>query len=303
MVRNVNMTLRDAEKVVGAALGPLSGDVLDRIIGVVVAVPAPVNRRANTANSRWFPAAGAGPLNDLFHDELSLDDYPIATVSDVVARAIGEGRFGLARASHSAFVMKVSGGIAGTPLRRGRVLSGFRGVAGEVGHVGISLNSVPAGSGLPPLDVNAECSCGDSEGQHLEAYASTPAIVQRLEASRGEQLDFEDVARNWQHQEDARRCVEDASRLLGEVAATVVSTYDPERIVITGRFAACGDDAVKPVRRALDAMQPSHGDSPVVEVDGPIHPGDSDDWEWVGVQGAGRLAIEIETSVENPPTV
>jgi glucokinase len=294
-------TFRDAARMVNATVSALPGG-LAGLVGIVVAVPAPIDRRDGTVASDAHSSWGMEPMHRQFAAELGDCRLPVTVINDANARAIAEGRFGLARGAHSAVVLKVSSGIGSALLRRGRILDGYRGVAGELGHVGVSLDNLarpPADLGLALLSPDAACSCGDVERQHLEAYASTSAISHRLQRARGAPVDFAEVAQGWKTQGDARWAIEDAARLLGQVVSTFVALCDPAVIVVTGRFAACGDDAVVPMRQAIESMHPLRRNPPNVVVDGPQTAVEAvGDWEWIGVCGAARLAVELNTSVE-----
>jgi predicted NBD/HSP70 family sugar kinase len=297
-------TFREAAATVRGVLEDLSGLREAALAGIVVALPAPVDRRSRSVAPDVLPGWGGRGLDERFSEALGVDHLPVAVINDADARAIAEGRFGLARAAHSAFVLKVSGGIGGSLLRRGRVMSGFRGLAGELGHISVSLDTLsrpPTELNLPMLDPDAACSCGDSQGQHLEAYASTTAIARRVAEARSAPVTFERLAEGWQGAPDARRAIEDAGQLLGQALSSLVAIFDPALVVVTGRFAACGDHAVDPVRRAFADLRPLQRDPPEVVVDGPGHRDDTQrEFEWVGVRGAGRLAIELNTSADDP---
>lgn len=294
---------RETTEAVDAVLGELSAERLERVVGVVVAVPAPVHiaKHSVAANHLGW---GSTALDKRFSDAFNHHGIPVTVVNDANARAVAEGRFGPARAKHSALVIKVSGGIGGALLRRGRVVSGFRGYAGEIGHMSVSLDALaqpPRRLGLPYLDLDARCSCGSADGQHLEAYASADAISRRLRAARRADTPFETIASEWETNDDARHAVEDAAQLIGQAVAKAVMLFDPAIVVVTGRFAACGTAAVQPIRDALAASRPVHEDAPEVVVDGPNAGAAAVQFEWVGVRGAGRLAIEFNTSADDPP--
>jgi predicted NBD/HSP70 family sugar kinase len=117
-------------------------------------------------------------------------------------------------------------------------------------------------------------------------------------------VSFEDVVAQWRTRPDASRAVEDAARLLGQALANVVAISDPALIVLTGRLAACGDSVADPIRQTLKAGRPLQQDPPRVVVRGPeTAAGQPREFEWVGVRGAGRLAVELNTSAEDPPRV
>jgi predicted NBD/HSP70 family sugar kinase len=298
-------TFREAAATVGPLISALAPDQRGALVGIVVAVPAPVDRATRTVAEDVL-AWGTEPLDERFGHALDSSHPPITIVNDADARAIGEGRFGFARASHSAFIVKVSRGVGGCLLRRGRVLGGFRGLGGEIGHMSVSLDSIKPPSRsttVPRLEPDAECSsCGDSANQHLEAYASITAIERRLSIARRSEVSISTVVSEWRHRADARLVVEDASRLLGQALTQVVKLVDPEVVVITGRFAACGDRVADPIRHALAGHRPRHAQPPAVIVDGPpLTTAIDREFEWLGVRGAGRLAIELNTSADDPP--
>ncbi|MEA2493879.1 MAG: hypothetical protein QOJ29_1790 [Thermoleophilaceae bacterium] len=300
----VEPTFREAGSTLRSLLDEITDDQREALVGIVVAVPAPVDREGRTVAQDILPW-GMEPLDRRFAKTLDLENRPIMIVNDADARAIAEGRFGLARAAHSAFVLKWSGGVGGCLLRRGRILGGFRGLAGEVGHLSVSLDAVvPPASilNLPRLQPDAECSCKDSDNQHLEAYASIGAMERRLSSARGCEVGIDTIAREWTHREDARRVVEDASRLLGQALAQVMTLMDPQVVVITGRAAACGALVADPIRQILAGHRPRHPHPPEVVVDGPpLTARKGRESEWLGVRGAGRLAVELNTSADDPP--
>jgi glucokinase len=303
--RHVEATFAAAAGAVDRLVGALTSPQRDLLRGVVVAVPAPIDRHDRLASPDILKGADAQPLDEAFGERLAAAaGLPVEVLNDANVRAIGEGRFGLARASHSAFVVKVSGGIGGALLRRGRVLEGFRGLAGELGHIGVPLDAIQQperATKLGYLLVDAECSCGDSGGQHLEAYASTDAIARRVSDARGEAVTFDEIVAQRRTHADAKAAVADAGRLLGVALANVAMLCDPATIVVTGRFAACGEEAIKPVEAVLGQLRPRRL-PPAVVVDGPRpDAGDETTFQWVGVVGAGRRAIEHNTSAEDPP--
>jgi predicted NBD/HSP70 family sugar kinase len=116
------------------------------------------------------------------------------------------------------------------------------------------------------------------------------------------ELDFATVAGEWKIKGDARRAVEDAARLLGQVLASITVICDPALFVVTGRFARCGPDALEYARAALQGLSPRRR-APEIRVDGPAGPGASDlEFRWIGAIGAARMAIEANTSADDPPS-
>jgi predicted NBD/HSP70 family sugar kinase len=117
----------------------------------------------------------------------------------------------------------------------GDVLQGVSGNAGELGHIPID----PSG----PI-----CYCG-AKGC-LESRATTSAVLEEMGDRPAES--FEDVVRL------ARNGDSYCARLLGRVArmvgvglATALNLFNPEVLVLNGRFFDAGDLVSGPVRSAI----------------------------------------------------
>lgn len=104
----------------------------------------------------------------------SAADRPACLEMDAYAAALGEAWAGAAKGTHSLLYLVVGTGVGAGIVVEGKPLRGWRGVAGEIGHVRIE----PGG---PP------CSCGGSGC--LEALASGPALARRAMQAVTEQPD------------------------------------------------------------------------------------------------------------------
>jgi len=92
---------------------------------------------------------------------------PVILENDANAAALGEKWRGAGRGVDDLVLLTLGTGIGGGILSRGRVLHGYLGMAGELGHITVE-----------PRD-GAPCGCG-SQGC-LEAHASATAIVRLAE--------------------------------------------------------------------------------------------------------------------------
>jgi predicted NBD/HSP70 family sugar kinase len=111
-----------------------------RVVGVGVAVPGPVrDRRAFTVTGLDWPEVD---LRALWPQWESL-----TVGNDATLAGVAESRRGASQGSSSSLHLLIEAGIGGGIVDRGKAMDGYRGVAGEFGH-------------LPFGDRDVECPCG-----------------------------------------------------------------------------------------------------------------------------------------------
>jgi predicted NBD/HSP70 family sugar kinase len=251
--------------------------------GIAVAIPQAVPHPQPTGR----PASERLIVQLAFADLIrGSDDLTLDVISDVQARALGEARFGLARDRHSALVVKASGRIACALVVGGECIPGFSGLGGEIGHLPVSHELASH---------RARCTCGDTENRHLAAYASTDAVIARVRrTTRWRGTTFSELLA--EPRTLTIQCVlQDAARLIGTVIAPVVAATDPEVVVLVGQLPRGGEPVRAAIAEAISDACPGRS-TPVL-----AHPPESADAAaWVGVRGAGRMAIRSAGDVGQP---
>lgn len=165
---------------------------------------------------------------------------PAALRNDVQIAAIGEARFGAGRDCDDFMCVFVGTGIGGALVREGRLIPGFSGNAGEIGHITIEAHG-------------RICGCG-ARG-HLEAYASRTAITRVIlgELRRGRSsvvsklIDDLDPTRESAAIRSGvlkkaikgkdpvvMESIREAGRYLGLGLASMVNFVNPQRIILGG---------------------------------------------------------------------
>jgi glucokinase-like ROK family protein len=149
-----------------------------------------------------------GPHRDVPFSKMLQDaaDRPAWIEMDAYAAAMGEAWKGVGRGVDYFTYVVVGTGIGAGILMRGQVYRGWRGTAGEFGHITIDPNG--------PL-----CNCG--RYGCLEALAAGPAIAERARAAilQGRRTAMPDLAGNG---EITAKIVFDAARQGDEVARYIV---------------------------------------------------------------------------------
>jgi glucokinase len=157
---------------------------------------------------------------------------PSAVDNDVNAMAVGEMTHGVGAHEHltSALFVAVGTGIGGALVFDGKLWRGVAGSAGEIGHTPITLEK-----GNP-------CTCGANGC--LEAYASGPAIANAYYRAVGlpENGNLREVAQLAENGETlAIETIQYGAQLLGRSLAGLLSSFDPQALIIGGGVAMMGD--------------------------------------------------------------
>lgn len=216
--------------------------------GVCLAVPgfilAGENKVLSAAN---LEAIEGIPLKEELGGRAGLE---VTVENDGNAAAWGEFRFGAGKDVNNLVFVTLGTGIGGGVISHGVLLTGARGMGGELGHITVQ----PAGP---------RCGCGNRGC--LEALASGTAIARRAREIADEYPhsalgrlatertplgeDALDLAR--EGDEGALGVLREAGSWLGIGLATFVNIFDPEVIAIGGGVSEAGDLVLEPARREL----------------------------------------------------
>jgi glucokinase len=217
-------------RVEAAGQGPLEA--------IGVAVPGPVERRTgvlrNPPNLRgWRDVPLAARLTAAF-------GVPVQVENDANAAALAEHRFGAGRGTSDMVFLTMSTGVGGGILSGGRLVTGARGFAGELGHVAVVPNGRRCFCGLRGC---LEAYCG---GQALTKWLrrNTPSSSRIFERAAGERARIGPERLLEALADGDPFAAEVFSAWLDRLAigiAAIVMAFDPERIVLGTIAVAAGE--------------------------------------------------------------
>jgi glucokinase len=167
------------------------------------------------------------------------DQTPIFIDNDTNLAALGERVFGVGGGvDNMAIVMASTRGIGAGLILNGEIHHGVGGGAGEIGHAPVVDNGVP-------------CVCG--RRGCLEAVASGWALTRRAQEAAAEHPDsaLNALAPGALTIEDVQQAVaagdpaavalaQEAGRFLGLAVSTLISTVNPQRVVVGGSVSELG---------------------------------------------------------------
>lgn len=209
------------EGAVRRALDAFDGNVLGVGIGSAGVVDPKTGAIAYA--NEIMPGWGGIELGRRLAEALGL---PVAVTGDVHAHALGEARWGVGRGHESVLCLGIGTGIGGAFYADGRVMRGFHGAAGHMGHI-----ESTAAAGIA-------CACGRSG--HLESVASGTSIGRMFEERYGRVdpsrptvgRDVNDLVAAGD--ERAIAVVTEAGHALGASLGSLANILDPEVIVLSG---------------------------------------------------------------------
>ncbi len=208
---------------------------MDEVVGVGVAIAAPIDQRSSSIAARgilrgWDGVRIADTLSRRLNTSVHVDN-----ASNLIAAA--EWRTGAGRGKQNLITVDLGDGIGAGIIAGGRPVRGHRGGAGEFGHTAVE----PAG----PV-----CRCGNRGC--LEAIAGVPAVLERLGDPRVVKT-ADLVSRAIAGDDRCIRAIADTGRTVGRAVAGLCNLLDPERVIVSGDLVRAGELLLGPMRHALEA--------------------------------------------------
>jgi len=189
------------------------------LAGVGVAVPGFIlMEKGLILNSNNLPELEGVPVRDEIERRLGA---PVILENDANAAALGEKWMGAGRDVNDLVLLTLGTGIGGGIISGGRVLHGYLGMAGELGHMTVAVNGNPCGCG------NYGC---------LEKHASATAIESMaILLNLGESLTAKDVCdMAIQGNEKARMIFHSMGSALGIAIGMLVNIFNFPLYLLSG---------------------------------------------------------------------
>lgn len=215
----------------------------DDVQGIGLGVPGPVNSNgvvSGCVNLGW------GVLN--VEEELGkLTGLKIKAGNDANVAALGEMWQGGGKGHQDVVMVTLGTGVGGGVIVNGKMVAGFHGAGGEIGHITVSDDEIEA------------CNCG-SYGC-LEQYTSATGIV-RVTKRKLAKSNEETTLRKYENLtakdvfDEAKAgdavaldLVDEVCGILGKALSNIACVVDPEVIVIGGGVSKAGDILIDTIQK------------------------------------------------------
>ncbi len=239
--------VRELAKITKNMLGGLGGEQELQGIGIGSPMGKYVDGTINYASN--LPWKGVLPIVSLLKKEF---DVPVIITNDANTAALGEKVFGGAKDFNDFIMITLGTGLGSGFISNGKLVLGFQGFAGELGHVNIGRLE------------GRICGCGKKEC--LEAYVSATGIkrtIFSLLAKRHVESQFRHVSFDNLSTKDitlaadngdkiALEAFQFTGKILGRKLAEVVMLFNPEAIFLAGGLSLAGDYIINPIRKYME---------------------------------------------------
>jgi predicted NBD/HSP70 family sugar kinase len=206
----------------------------DRLVGIGLGIPGPVDRETGTVRSTSILTGWAGvhPADELRRRV----GVPVRVENDGNLGALGEHLHGAARGDDDLFYVKLATGVGGGAILGGALYVGARGAAAELGHVTV----VPHG-GI--------CRCGNRGC--LELVASSAALSRTITGVERRGMTIAELAELDADAVAVDRAVGEAGRHVGRAVAPLCIALDVPLVVVGGDLGAAAPRLVGAIRSEL----------------------------------------------------
>ena len=231
-------TLERAMLLINETLSSIDAEASELVgIGVAVAAPGGPPRDHTIRDSRHSARIGTASISRPRCARRS--NVPVYVDNDANFAAYGESRMGVAAGKRNFVYISASDGVGAGIVINGEIMHGVTGLAGEIGHIQVD-----------PL--GAICSCGNRGC--LDTVVAENRLVQLLSVTHGNMTLDDLVSFANEGDPGCRRIIADAAVRIGQVAADLCISVDPEVIVLGGKLAMTGDVFIQPFNEALQRM-------------------------------------------------
>lgn len=207
----------------------------------------------SAANLPW---KGRIPVRDFFSRATGL---PVVVTNDANAAALGEMVYGAARGKQNFVMITLGTGVGSGIVANGKLLYGYNGIAGELGHV------IAVRGGRP-------CGCG--RNGCLETYTSATGLITTAIMFLQQEKYYQDVPPGylqgyWKSRQEltgkmiydaaeagdplAKKIFDFTGEVLGQAMADAAAILAPEQFVLFGGLTAAGHWIYDPIRQAFEA--------------------------------------------------
>lgn len=204
----------------------------DMILGMGIGIPGPLD-----AAKGKFSCPPNLPGWHEFEVATELRKYisfPLQVQNDATSAALAEKWIGSAQDNTNFIYITISTGIGAGLFLDGKLFTGFRGNAGDIGHMVID----------PSL---GECICGQKGC--FEWVASGTAIARQATSIRGQDTSTKEVFELYGMKDpQMTQLVNQVFEYLGMGIVSLINTFDLEKVVIGGGVSQVGDPLFQAIR-------------------------------------------------------
>ncbi len=219
-----------------------------QISAIGVGAPSGNYRTRSIEESANLPWKGVIPFCDMLEEVFEI---PVFITNDANAATLGEQIYGGAKGMQDFVMVTLGTGLGSGYVANGRLIYGYNGLAGELGHT-------------TAIKDGRECGCGKKGC--LETYCSATGVKRtaiELMATTNTKSELREIPYNKLTSKDvaiaanngdklAKQVFQITGEILGEALANTVAVTGPEAVFLMGGLTKAGDLLFAPLRKAFN---------------------------------------------------
>lgn len=214
------------------------------LLGAGVSAPGPIDTDEGViTDPPNLPGWHNVPLARILRERLGA---PVALENDANCGAVGEHMFGAGRGYRHMLFVTISTGIGGGIIIDNELYEGASGAAGEVGHIGVSVDGPVCGAGhVGCLEAFASGTAIAARAREMIAAGGLPRTARIAEHDPPLSAKTVQMAAE-QGETEAAAIISSAGRYLGIGLASLINVFNPQVIVLGGGLTNIGDAILGP---------------------------------------------------------
>lgn len=221
----------------------------EEIVGVGMGIPGPVKDEKIVRFFANFPWENDLNISKMFQD---ISGKETRLNNDVNVIALGEATYGAGKGSKSSVTVALGTGIGGGIFVNGKIISGFNGAGGEIGHIKIVKDGKLCGCGQKGcFEAYASAKGIEREAISRLMVNKTNLLYKKLEGdlNKLEAKDIFDCAKLGD--EFSLSIVDYEAEYLAMGIGNILNIINPEKIILGGGLALAGDILLNRVKEKL----------------------------------------------------
>jgi glucokinase len=215
-----------------------------QLAGAGVSAPGPIDTVDGViTDPPNLPGWHNVPLARILRERLGVQ---VVLENDANCGAVGEHMFGAGRGYGHMLFVTISTGIGGGIIINNELYAGASGAAGEVGHIGVSVDGPTCGAGhVGCLEAFASGTAIAARAREMIAAGGLPRTARIAEHDPPLSAKSVHMAAE-QGESEAAAIIAAAGRYLGIGLASLINVFNPQAIVIGGGLTNMGDMILGP---------------------------------------------------------
>lgn len=220
---------------------------VEEIAGIGMGIPGPVDGNGYVkvcVNLNWRD------FNPVTEIQKEFPGVSAAAENDANLAALGEYYCGAGKEASSMMLVTLGTGVGGGIIIGGNIISGFHGIAGEIGHI------------TPHIEEHEKCNCGNvgCVDQFASATGMVRIMKKLLESGEVEstlhynqEISAKDICQcAAKGDPGAKKCLEICMGALGEGLSIFSHAFDPEIYVIGGGVSKAGQIIIDAIEKEYE---------------------------------------------------